>query len=108
MKHLTTTLITLTLVALLLGACVPAPASPPASDRIANCRPPGRPYTNAEVGFSIEMPPTWSQQTLPDQNEGAIHGMAFTGPEGGVEVYWGVGFGGACPSGNRAGATGAG
>ena len=43
------------------------------------------------------MPATWSQQTLPDQNDGAIHGMAFTGPEGGVEVYWGVGFGGACP-----------
>ena len=27
--------------------------------------------------------------------------MAFTGPEGGVEVYWGVGFGGACPSGTE-------
>ena len=47
------------------------------------------------------MPPTWSQQTLPDQNNGAIHGIAFTGPEGGVEVYWGVGFGGACPSGTE-------
>lgn len=52
--------------------------------------------THAEAGFSIMTPPTWSQQTLPDQNGGAIHGMAFTGPEGGVEVYWGVGFGGAC------------
>jgi putative hemolysin len=58
-------------------------------------------YTNVEVGFSIQMPPTWSQQTLPDQNNGAVHGMAFTGPEGGVEVYWGVGFGGACPSGTE-------
>jgi len=58
-------------------------------------------YTNAEAGFSIQAPSTWSQQTLPDQNEGAIHGMSFTGPEGGVEVYWGVGFGGACPTGTE-------
>ena len=58
-------------------------------------------YTNAEVGFSVQMPPAWSQDTLPDQNEGAIHGMAFTGPEGGVEVYWGTGCGGACPTGTE-------
>jgi uncharacterized protein len=58
-------------------------------------------YTNAEAGFSIQYPPTWSRETLPDQNDGAIHGEAFTGPEGGVEVYWGVGFGGACPSGTE-------
>ena len=106
MKHLTTTLITLSLVALLLGACVPAPA-PVASSGAAPVATEPAPagewqtYTNAEVGFSIQMPPTWSQQTLPDQNNGAIHGMAFTGPEGGVEVYWGVGFGGACPSGTE-------
>jgi putative hemolysin len=100
MKHLTTTLITLSLVALLLGACsaVPAPTASPVAGSVA---PAGewQTYTNAEVGFSIKMPPTWSQQALPDQNGGAIHGMAFTGPEGGVEVYWGVGFGGACPTG---------
>jgi hypothetical protein len=92
MERRTTTLITLSLVALLLGACIPLPASPSAPVEWQT-------YTNAEVGFSIEMPPTWSQQTLPDQNGGAIHGIAFTGPEGGVEVYWGVGFGGACPMG---------
>ena len=56
-------------------------------------------YTNAEVGFSLQMPTTWSEQTLPDQNNGDIHGMAFTGSEGGVEVYWGTGFGGACTTG---------
>jgi hypothetical protein len=56
-------------------------------------------YVNAEAGFSIQVPPTWSQQTLPDQNSGAIHGEAFAGQEGSVEVYWGVGFGGACPTG---------
>ena len=100
MKHHTTTLITLTLVALLLGACVPAPASPSAPIASPTAAA-WQTFTNAEVGFSIEMPPTWSQQTLPDQNNGAIHGMAFTGPAGGVEVYWGVGFGGACPSGTE-------
>ena len=106
MKYLTTTMITLTLVALLLGACVPSPA-PVASSGAAPVATEPAPagewqtYTNAEVGFSIQMPPTWSQQTLPDQNNGAIHGMAFTGPEGGVEVHWGVGFGGACPSGTE-------
>ena len=106
MKYLTATLITLTLVALLLGACVPPPApvaSPVAAPVATEPAPAGewQTYTNTEVGFSIQMPPTWSQQTLPDQNDGAIHGMAFTGPEGGVEVYWGVGFGGACPSGTE-------
>ena len=106
MKYLTATLITLTLVALLLGACVspPAPVASPVAAPVATEPAPAgewQTYTNTEVGFSIQMPPTWSQQTLPDQNGGAIHGMAFTGPEGGVEVYWGVGFGGACPSGTE-------
>jgi hypothetical protein len=58
-------------------------------------------FTNREAGFSIQVPPNWSQQTLPDQNDGYIHGEGFTGPEGGVEVYWGVGFGGACPEGTE-------
>jgi len=58
-------------------------------------------YTVTQAGFSIQVPPTWSQQTLLDQNQGLIHGMAYTGPEGGVEVYWGVGFGGACPTGTE-------
>ena len=109
MKHLTTTLITLSLVVLLLGACTPPPASSPIGAPAATGTAAGpsapagewRTYTNAEVGFSIMAPPTWSQQTLPDQNEGAIHGMAFTGSEGGVEVYWGIGFGGACPMGTE-------
>jgi putative hemolysin len=101
-----------TVVALvgLTGACVPVPASVPApvaSPAGTAATSPAAPagewqtYTHAEVGFSIAVPPTWSQQTLPDQNSGAIHGMAFTGPEGGVEVYWGVGFGGACPGGTE-------
>jgi len=91
-KRLITTSITSFLVALLLGACVPAPVP----TRTASG---WQTFSNAEAGFSIMAPPTWSRQTLPDQNGGAIHGEAFTGSEGGVEVYWGVGFGGACPTG---------
>ena len=78
------------------GACSPGTTAGPSA-------PAGEwhTYTNAEVGFSLQVPPTWSQATLPDQNEGAIHGEGFTGPEGGVEIYWGVGFGGACPTGTE-------
>lgn len=56
-------------------------------------------FSNTKAGFSIQAPPTWTQQALPDQNDGAIQGEAFSGSEGGVEVYWGVGFGGACTTG---------
>ena len=56
-------------------------------------------YTNAEVGFSIQYPADWQQQDLPDQNEGQMHQIALQGPEGGIEVVWGVGLGGACPEG---------
>lgn len=58
-------------------------------------------YTNAEAGFSLQVPPGWNKQAVPDQNEGVLQGMAFSGIEGGVEVYWGVGFGGACPQGTE-------
>ncbi len=105
MKQLALTL-TILLVAFLLGACVPLPAAPPAPVASPFAGPVAtrtaaawQTFTNTEAGFSIMAPPTWSQQTLPNQSGGAIHGMAFTGPEGGVEVYWGVGFGGACMTG---------
>ena len=111
MKQLVMISITLVLVAVLLGACYPAPATPQASSSApvaspavataASNEPAWPTFTNPEAGFSITTPPTWSQQTLPDQNEGAIHGMSFTGAEGGVEVYWGVGFGGVCPAGTE-------
>jgi putative hemolysin len=58
-------------------------------------------YTNPEAGFSLQIPPAWTEGTLPDQNNGAIHGLAFNGLEGGVEVYWGTGFGGACTTGTE-------
>jgi hypothetical protein len=78
------------------GVCTPGTSANPsaaASD--------WQTFTDAQAGFSIQAPPAWSQETLPDQNEGAIHGMAVSGSEGGVEVYWGVGFGGACTTGTE-------
>jgi hypothetical protein len=56
-------------------------------------------YTNAEVGFTIQYPSDWQEQDLPDENDGQLHHVALTGPEGGVELIWGVGLGGACPQG---------
>ena len=56
-------------------------------------------YTNAEAGFSIQYPANWQQQDLPDENDGQQHHITVQGPEGGVELIWGVGLGGACPEG---------
>lgn len=56
-------------------------------------------YTNAETGFSIQHPANWQEQDLPDVNDGQQHHIALQGPEGGVELAWGTGFGGACPAG---------
>ena len=53
-------------------------------------------YTDPQAGFSIHYPPAWTSEALPDQNNGALHGVALKGTEGGVELYWGVGIGGAC------------
>ena len=58
-------------------------------------------FNNTDVGYSLKAPNNWSEQALPDQNNGAIHGMAYAGTEGVVEIYWGVGFGGACPAGTE-------
>jgi Tol biopolymer transport system component/putative hemolysin len=96
--------LTMLAAAFLVAACLPLPAQLPApvSSPVVEPAATGsnwQLYTNEEVGFSLQYPPTWTEQTLPDQNGGAIHGMAFAGSEGGVEVYWGVGFGGACPTG---------
>jgi putative hemolysin len=99
MKPKAATGLTLIILAVLtLAACVPVP--PPAAQAPVPVSE-WQLYTDAEAGFSIQMPSTWSSATLPDQNGGAIQGTAFTGPEGGVEVYWGVGFGGACPGGTE-------
>ena len=56
-------------------------------------------YTNAEAGFSLQYPADWQQQDLPDENDGQMQHITVQGPEGGIEVIWGVGLGGACPEG---------
>jgi hypothetical protein len=67
MKQLTLTLTILLLVALLLGACVPLQASPPAPVASPLAGPAAirtaaawQTFTNTEAGFSIMAPPTWS------------------------------------------------
>ena len=54
-------------------------------------------FSNPQAGFSIRYPPNWNTEVLPDQNNGALHGVALKGTEGGVELYWGVGLGGCTP-----------
>lgn len=56
-------------------------------------------YRNAEAGFSINYPADWQEQDLPDENGGQRHHISLQGPEGGIELAWGIGFGGACPAG---------
>jgi len=58
-------------------------------------------FTNTEAGYTLQAPTTWVQAPLPDQGGGAIHGMAYSGSEGAVEVYWGEAFGGACTTGTE-------
>jgi hypothetical protein len=53
----------------------------------------------APAGFSIQYPPSWQEEDLPDEVAGQRHHIAVTGPEGGVELIWGTGLGGACPAG---------
>jgi hypothetical protein len=38
-------------------------------------------------------------ETMPDENAGQLHRILFSGPEGGLELEWGMGVGGACPEG---------
>jgi hypothetical protein len=56
-------------------------------------------YTNEQIGFSIQYPSSWQEKDLPDENQGQMHHIALKGPEGGVELIWGTGLGGACPEG---------
>ena len=53
-------------------------------------------YINTPGRFSIRVPPTWRAETLPSEAEGAVQGMAFRGPEGGVEIRWGIIPSGSC------------
>jgi hypothetical protein len=104
-------LLAMILVAALLAGCmaptatVTTPAPPAATPEPAPAEPAETPaaawqqYVNSEAGFRIDYPATWTQEALPDQNNGLLKGVALRGPEGSIELYWGVGFGGACPDG---------
>jgi hypothetical protein len=54
-------------------------------------------YTNSEADFSIRYPSTWLMEALPDENAGQLHRVSISGPEGGLQLEWGIGLGGACP-----------
>ena len=56
-------------------------------------------YRNDEAGFQIQYPSTWKLTNLPDQNNGMLKGVSLQGSEGGIDLQWGIGFGGACPEG---------
>jgi putative hemolysin len=99
------TSLTLFVVLLLAVACAPLPpvVPPTATSAPASAPQAAQPsttgwltYTNP-AGFSIQYPSTWKQTEIPPT--ATAQGIALDGPEGAVELFWGTGFGGACPQG---------
>jgi hypothetical protein len=91
------------LFALLVSACIQPitreAAAPAPVDAPATAPRTWQTYENPEAGFAVEYPAGWEMETLPAENAGQLLGVALTGEEGGVELRWGAGFGGACPGG---------
>ncbi|MCL4863054.1 MAG: hypothetical protein KJZ93_26830 [Caldilineaceae bacterium] len=91
------------LFVLLVSACIQPitreAAAPAPADDLATAESAWQTYENPEAGFAIDYPAGWEMETLPAENEGQHLGVALTGEKGGVELRWGVGFGGACPGG---------
>ena len=97
------------ILVVLLAACSPlteepqapaaSPTVSPTQESVSEVEAPWNTYSNAEAGFSIQYPADWQQQDLPDENDGQMHHMTVQGPEGGIELIWGIGLGGACPAG---------
>ena len=79
----------LTICLLLAAACAPAPAAGPESWQT---------YSNP-AGFSIRYPATWTKEEVPQKTGDTYQTVSLKGTEGGVDLHWGVGFGGACPQG---------
>ena len=92
------TCLSLLVVLFLAVACAPLPPliPPTAVPQPAAPPPAWQTYTNP-VGFSIQYPSSWKQAELPPA--ATAQGAGLDGPEGTVELWWGTGFGGACPEG---------
>lgn len=97
------------ILVVLLAACSPLTEEPqapaanptvsPTQESVSEVEVPWSTYSNVEAGFSIQYPADWQQQDLPDENDGQMHHITVQGPEGGIELIWGTGLGGACPAG---------
>jgi len=98
-------------ILLLAVACAPLPTSSPTATLTPNAAPEEIPqasatpasqgaaagwqtYANTDAGFSIQYPPDW-HQTVTSASP-PMYGVALDGLQGGVELQWGEGFGGAC------------
>jgi hypothetical protein len=88
-----------------ISAATPAenPSSSPAATQgegpTQSSEPAWQVYTNAEAGFGLRYPSTWQMEAMPDENAGQLHRILLSGPEGGLQLEWGTGVGGACPEG---------
>ena len=79
---------TLSICLLLAAACAPAPAAVDSWQTYSN-----------PAGFSIRYPATWTKEEVPQKAGDTYQTVSLKGTEGGVDLHWGVGFGGACPQG---------
>jgi hypothetical protein len=82
---------TLSICLLLAAACTPATTPTATVDSWQT-------YSNP-AGFSIRYPATWSKEEVPQKAGDTYQTVSLQGTEGGVDLHWGVGFGGACPQG---------
>lgn len=53
-------------------------------------------YTNKDLKFSMQYPPTWSFADIKELQESTASGVKFIGEQGSVSLVWGSGFGGGC------------
>ena len=85
---------TLSICLLLAAVCAPAPTATPATTGTDSWQT----YSNP-AGFSIRYPANWSKDEVPQKAGDTFRTVSLKGTEGGVDLNWGVGFGGACPQG---------
>lgn len=83
---------------LVAPACVPLAPGAVTEESVATPADAGgwQEYRNQDVGFSIQYPPGWRLEEIPQAPSSPMQGVALAGPEGGAELQWGSGFGGVC------------